>query len=108
MVEAGVLAVEAPAGGSPRKFFAINEGEGDARTDEVEGPLFGLHLPVVFRFVSVGEGARARQSLTTPRWGGLLLARPAPPQYLLPSRPVAWPARTRRQAQQLQLSFNDL
>jgi len=51
------------------------------------------------------EGDRARQSLTVPRWGGLVVARPARPQYLPFSRRGAWPTRTRRQARLIQLSF---
>jgi hypothetical protein len=52
-------------------------------------------------------GDRGRQSLTTPRWGGLLLARPAGPQcFAVPGR-TAWPARTHQEARLIQLSFED-
>jgi len=52
------------------------------------------------------EGEWGRQSLTLPKWGGLLLARLFPPQNLRPSRNVPWPARTVRQAKVLQLPMN--
>ena len=54
------------------------------------------------------EGDWGRQSLTSPRWGGLVLARPAPPQYLPVARRACWPARTRRKAQLIQLRFKEL
>jgi hypothetical protein len=53
------------------------------------------------------EGDRGRQSLTAPRWGGLVLARPVPPQYLPVKGRTCWPARTRREARLIQLSFGD-
>src|SRR3990172_1813577 len=53
------------------------------------------------------EGERGRQQLT-PRWGGLVLAHPSPPQYLPDARRAAWPARTVARAKPLQLPLRDL
>ena len=51
------------------------------------------------------EGERGRQQLT-PRWGGLVLAHIAPPQYLSSARAgQTWPVRLRPAAKRLQLSL---
>ena len=52
------------------------------------------------------DGDRGRQSLTSPRWGGLLLVNPAPPHQVLTSRTIGLPAKTGREARMLQLYFD--
>jgi transposase-like protein len=64
----------------------------------------GIHRSSVHR---LSEGAPSMQQLTVSRWGGLLVARPAPPQTAAHSRGIGWSARTRKEALLIQLAFED-
>jgi hypothetical protein len=71
-------------------------------TPDGETAAWGSLGTVVWWF----SGDRGRQSLTLPRWGGLVLTRPVPPLHLVPSRGVVWSGSTRRKARLVQLTFD--